>query len=110
MDPELDKLVNECPLPGYIRIIDWPDLYHRVILQDASIIWHRFGFSLKWLNTVFYKTENSKFRSVFLDCYYLMNNKEYHTDVKSVRFFPQKLHICRCYGNGEVSRWRIFWL
>ena len=38
---------------------------------------------LRWLNTVFlYKMENSRFRSVFLDCYYLMNNKEYRTDVK----------------------------
>ena len=37
---------------------------------------------LRWLNTVFQKMKNSRFRLVFLDCYFLMSNKEYRTDVK----------------------------
>ena len=37
---------------------------------------------LRWLNTVFHKMENSRFRLVFLNCYFLMSNKEYRTDVK----------------------------
>ena len=37
---------------------------------------------LRWLNTVFHKIENSRIRLVFLDCYFLMSNKDYRTDVK----------------------------
>ena len=38
--------------------------------------------NLRWLNAVFHKMENSRFRLVFLDSYFLMSNKEYRTDVK----------------------------
>ena len=37
---------------------------------------------LRWLKTVLQKMENSRLRLVFLDCYFLMSNKEYRTDVK----------------------------
>ena len=37
---------------------------------------------LRWLNTVIHKMENSRFGLVFLNCYFLMSNKEYRTDVK----------------------------
>ena len=37
---------------------------------------------LRWLNTVFHKMENSRIRLVFLDCYFLMSNKQYRRDVK----------------------------
>ena len=37
---------------------------------------------LRWLNTVFKKMENSRFRCVFLDNYYLLINKKYFTYIK----------------------------
>ena len=42
----------------------------------------KFEWSLRWLNTVFHKMENSRFRLVFFDCYLLMSSKELRTDVK----------------------------
>ena len=38
--------------------------------------------ALRWLKTVFHKMESSRIRLVLLDCYLLMSNKEYRTDVK----------------------------
>ena len=32
------------------------------------------------------------------------------TTSKEFEFLSQKLHNCRCYGNNDVSKWRIFWL
>ncbi len=43
------------------------------------------------------KVINLRFRSVFLENYYLFEDKEYFCYVK-------------CYGNNDVSKWRIFWL
>ena len=40
------------------------------------------SFVFRWLNTVFHKMEYSRFRLVFLDCYFLISNKEYRNDVK----------------------------
>ena len=40
------------------------------------------GMFLRWLKTVFHKMENSRFTLLFFDCYFLMSNKEYRTDVK----------------------------
>ena len=54
----------------YVIIIVWVD----DIIIAAS--------NLRWLGTVFHKMGNSRFRFVFLDCYFLMSNKEYRTDVK----------------------------
>ena len=56
-----------------------------MILHDTTdivLMCTRDKCDLRWLNKVFYKMENSRFRSVFLDCYYLVNNKEYHTGTK----------------------------
>jgi hypothetical protein len=37
---------------------------------------------LRWLNTVFKKMENSRFRYAFLNNYYLLINKKYLTYIK----------------------------
>ena len=52
-----------------------------------------------------------RFRSVFLDNYYLLKNKMYLTDVKQNLkglIFSEHLHNCRCYDNSDVSTWQIF--
>ena len=48
----------------------------------ATMLYKGMEMTLRWLNTVFYKMENSRFRLVFLDCYFLISNKKYRTDVK----------------------------
>ena len=40
------------------------------------------SYQLRWLNTVFKKMENLRFRCVFLDNYYLLINKKYLTNIK----------------------------
>ena len=56
-----------------VRSLDFSNRNH---IDDVSQI------TLRWLNTVFYKMENSRIRLVFLNCYFSMSNKEYRTDVK----------------------------
>ena len=46
--------------------------------------------TLRWLNTVFRKMENSRFRSVFLGNYYLLKKEKCLTDIKQ--------HRKSCYG------------
>jgi tellurite resistance protein TehA-like permease len=43
---------------------------------ELSLIKMYFSWQLRWLNTVFKKMENSRFRCVFLDNYYLLINKK----------------------------------
>ena len=74
---------------------------------------HSMGFNLRWLDTVFLKNRNLRFRSVFLENYYLFEDKEYFCYVKqhlkSSNSFTKVAQL-RCYGNNDVSKWRIFWL
>ncbi len=48
-------------------------------------------FSLRWLDTVFKKKGNLRFRSVFLENYYLFEDKEYFCYVtsKELEFFQK---------------------
>ncbi len=64
-------------------------------------------FDLRWLVTVFKKNGNLRFRSVFLENYYLFEDKECFCYVKqhlkSSNSFT-KVAQCRCYGNKDVSK------
>ncbi len=48
----------------------------------SSEIQCRICFVLRWLDTVFFKNGNLRFRSVFLKNYYLFEDKEYFCYVK----------------------------
>jgi hypothetical protein len=58
------------------------------------------------LDTVLLRMEILRFGSVFLVKYYLMKNKKLLTYVKQ-HVHLQKLRNCHCYGNNDVSMWRI---
>ena len=51
---------------------------------------NNFAFLLRWLNTVFKKMENSRFRCVFLDNYYFVDKQKvpylYKTTSKEFEF------------------------
>ena len=57
-------------------------------MRSANFIVSQFSFcffhfsSLRWLDTVFLKNGNLRFRSVFLENYYLFEDKEYFCYVK----------------------------
>ena len=60
-------------------------LFVRAVCQDSLVLYMKTSaveFHLRWLKTVFLKLKNSRFRITFLDCYFLMSNKDYRTDVK----------------------------
>jgi hypothetical protein len=48
-------------------------------LHKNEICFSNTILNLRWLNTVFKKMENSRFRCVFFDNYYLLINKKYLT-------------------------------
>ena len=52
----------------------------KLLLEKLSL--DRRKTKLRWLNTVLQKIEDSRIRLVFLDCYFLMNDKEYITNEK----------------------------
>ena len=64
-----------------------------MFLNTVNVLRYLFVFYLRWLDTVFLKNGNLRFRSVFLEYYYLFEDKEYFCYVKqhlkSSNFFTE---------------------
>ena len=82
-------------------------LFARVNRFDQPIkTWDK--MFLRWLNTVFQKMENSRFRCVFVDNYYLLINKKYLTYIKHLKSYATAVAMATMtFQDGGYSGFKV---
>ena len=67
-------------------------------------------YSLRWLHTVSWKVENTRFRSKILYIYILFEEWNKLSAIEQLfenQKLNEKVRNCSCYGNKDVSKWLL---